>query len=146
MLLPDVNVLVYAHRADAVEHAAYARWLTDLVTGDAPFALAEEVLASFVRIVTNPRIFTLPTPLAAALAFGDELLACPGCRIINPGPRRWSIFGRLAAATSATGKLVPDAWLAALAIETGCELATADHDFARFPDLRWHHPLTPRQP
>jgi hypothetical protein len=94
-----------------------------------------------VRIVTNPRIFGTPTPLATALEFIDEIHARPTCVRLRPGAEHWSIFAKLCRTTAATGKLVADAYHAALAIEHGCELATTDGDFARFPGLRWRHPL-----
>lgn len=146
MLLPDVNVLVYAHRPDFDDHPRYARWLTDLATGEERFAMAGMVLAGFVRVVTNRRIFRDPTPSSVAMRFCEELLACPGCVRLEPGPRHWSIFTRLVAATDARGGLVADAWHAALAIEHGCTWVTADADFARFPGLRWRHPLQAGRP
>lgn len=141
MIVADVNVLIYAHRADAVDHERYARWLTELVTGLEPFACSEQALFGFVRVSTNPRVFRDPTPLDVALAFVDQLLSRPRCVRLRPGERHWSIFARLCRATGATGKLAADAQHAALVIEHGCELATTDGDFARFPGLRWRHPL-----
>jgi toxin-antitoxin system PIN domain toxin len=141
MIVPDVNVLIYAHRADATDHAAYARWLQELVSGDAPFGCSEQALFGFVRIVTNPRVFRDPTPLELALSFVDELLARPRYVRLRPGSRHWSIFARLCRESGATANLIADAYHAALVIEHGCELATTDSDFARFPGLRWAHPL-----
>lgn len=141
MILPDVNVLIYAHREEAPEYAAYSRWLTRVATGPAPFALSEPVMSGFLRIVTHRRVFKTPTPFDQALAFLDELRARPTCRVIRPGPRHWPIFVDLCRAARATDKLVADAHHAATAIEHGCEWASADADFARFPGLRWSHPL-----
>jgi len=141
VILPDVNVLIYAHREESPEHDAYARLLTELATGDEPFGCSELVLSGFVRIVTSPRVFGEPTPLATALSFTGELLAQPGCSRLRPGPQHWDIFARLCRETSARGKLVADAYHAALAVEYGCEWLSADADFARFPGLRWRHPL-----
>lgn len=141
MILPDVNVLVYAHRADMTDHAPYAAWLTELVAGPTAFACSDVVLSSFVRVVTNPRIFVNPTPIEAALAFCERLRERQSCHMVQPGPRHWAIFADLCRATRARGKLVPDAWLAALAVEHGCSFASADADFARFPGLTWVHPL-----
>jgi uncharacterized protein len=137
----DVNVLVYAHRPDMGEHAAYARYLTDLATGEARFGCSELALSGFVRVVTNPKVFRQPTPTPVALEFCRELLGRPNAVRIRPGPTHWSIFERLCDATGATGKLVADAFHAALAIEHGCEWISADGDFARFSGLRWRHPL-----
>lgn len=145
MILPDVNVLVYAHRLDTPEHRVYADWLTGVATGDARFACSELVLSGFVRIVTNRRVFPEPTPVDVALAFCSALLDRPACVMVRPGPRHWSIFADLCRASRATGKLVADAYHAALAIEHGCEFVSTDADFARFPGLRWAHPLGVRR-
>jgi len=143
MMLPDVNVLIYAHREESPEHDAHARWLVSLATGPETFALFELVLAAFVRIVTNARVFPQPTPLPTALAFAGGLPARPACVPLRPGPRHWAIFDRLCRAVKATAKLSADAYHAALAMEHGCEWITTDVDFARFPGLRWRHPLRP---
>jgi toxin-antitoxin system PIN domain toxin len=139
MQLPDVNVLIYAHREDAPEHDRYAAWLIALTAADEPFALAEIVLASFLRIVTNPKIFDPPTPMETGIAFCQRLVEWPRAELISPSRRHWDLFVDLCAKVQ--GPLVTDAYLAALAIEHGCELITTDSDFARFPGLRWRHPL-----
>ncbi len=141
MLTPDVNVLVYAHRADAVDHARYRRWLDDLVHSDVAFGVVDAVLAGFVRVVTHPRIFKSPTPLDIALQFAEALRDRPNAVLIGPDERHWHIFTHLCRRVGAKGNLVPDAYVAALAIESGCEWITTDHDFARFEGLRWRHPL-----
>jgi toxin-antitoxin system PIN domain toxin len=99
------------------------------------------VVSGFIRIVTHPRIFTVPTPLDAALDFTARLKAHDNCLLVEPGTRHWDIFVDLCRSSGARGNLVPDAYLAALAIESGCEWITTDRDFARFPGLRWRHPL-----
>ena len=143
MLLPDVNVLIYAHRTESPEHGSYARWLTDLATGEEPFGLSELVLSGVVRIVTNPRVFKTPTPVAMAMRFVDELLRRPNVVRIRPGERHFAIFRQLCQQSGASGKLVADAYHAALALEHGCEWISTDSDFGRFPGLRWRHPLRP---
>lgn len=144
MLLPDVNVLIYAHREDSTpDHSHYARWLTDLATGSEPFALSVLTLSGLVRIVTNPQIFRSPSTLDQAFEFIGELRRRPRARIVGPGPDHLSIFEELCRHASATGKLVADAQHAAVAVEHGCTLVTTDADFDRFPDLRWQHPLRP---
>src|SRR5579862_2428886 len=140
MQLPDVNVLIYAHREDAPEHDRYAAWLEALVAADEPFALSEIVLAGFLRIVTNGRIFDPPSPMPTAVAFCQSLVDWPRAVMIAPTRRHWDVFVGLCA--NVQGPLVSDAYLAALAIEHGCELVTTDGDFARFAGLRWHHPLS----
>jgi hypothetical protein len=141
MLLPDVNVLVYAHRQDGPEYPLYRRWLEELVRAEAAFGMADIVLSGFLRIVTNPRVFARPTPVNLAVSFADELRALPNCVTVAPGPRHWSIFTRLCLEAGAKGNLVADAYLAALAIESGSEWITSDRGFSRFPGLRWRHPL-----
>ena len=140
MQLPDVNVLIYAHREDAREHDRYAAWLKALAEGDEPFAVAEIVLAGFLRIVTNGKIFDPPTPMETAIAFCQRLTEWPRAILVTPSRRHWDLFVELCA--NIQGPLVTDAYLAALVIEHGCELMTTDSDFARFKGLRWRHPLS----
>lgn len=143
MLAPDVNVLVYAHRVESPDHGGYAEWLTKVATGAEPFGLSDLVCSGFVRIVTNPRIWRPATEPTVALSFVDRLRRRRGCRLLAPGSGTWTVFARLVEGATARSKLVADAYLAALAIEHGCTLATCDGDFARFGDLRWVHPLQP---
>jgi hypothetical protein len=139
LLAPDVNVLVYAHREELPEHAACRSWLEQLVEADAGFGLSDLVLSGFVRIVTHPRVFKTPTPLGLALEFASELRSRPNRVPIEPGLRHWGIFQRLCRESGAKGNLVADAYLAALAIESGCEWVTTDRDYSRFSGLRWRH-------
>ena len=141
MLAPDVNVLVYAHRAELPEHAACRRWLEGLVNADAAFGLADIVLSGFLRVVTHPRVFNRPTPVSEALAEAAALRAQPNRVSLEPGPRHWSIFERLCRASRARGNLVADAYLAALAVESGCGWVTTDRDFTRFPGLSVSSPF-----
>ena len=144
MLLPDVNVLVYAHVEESTpDHADYADWLTRLATGPEPFALSVLVLSGFIRIVTNRRIFDPPSTLDQSFAFVSSLLERPTARIVGPGPDHLDILERLCRESRATGKLVADAQHAAVAIEHGCTMVSTDSDFSRFPSLRWQHPLRP---
>ena len=147
MLLPDVNVLIYAHFPDSVpDHADYARWLTRLATGPEPFALSVLVLTGFVRIATNPRVFSPPSMLDLSFAFVASLVERPNARVVGPGPDHLAIVERLCRDAGAAGKLVADAAHAAVAIEHGCTIVTTDSDFARFQGLRWQHPLQPSSP
>ena len=143
MILCDVNVLVYAFRADSVDHDKYRSWLTEEINSDDPVGVSPLVLSSVVRLVTNRRVFNHPDPLADALTFCQRLVDSPSTVLVDPGPRHWSIFTRLCEAAGATGPLVPDAYLAAMAIEHGCEWITTDRGFARFPGLKWRSPLDP---
>lgn len=141
MILPDVNVLVYAHREDAVDHERYRGWLETTLGSDAAYGLSDLVLSGFVRAVTHPRVFKTPSPLEDAMFFCTQLRDRPNRVAISPGPGHWPVFLRLCREAGARGNLVPDAFLAALAIEHGCEWITTDRDFARFDGLRWAHPL-----
>lgn len=141
MQLLDVNILVYASREDAVEHPRFRAWLEDLAAEHESFAAPEIVLSAFLRLVTNARIFRPGTPWRRALAFVEILRSQPGFVRLAPGPRHWEIFVHLCEGAGATGDLISDAYLAALAIEHGCEIVTNDRDFARFPGLRWRHPF-----
>ncbi len=142
MILADVNVLIHAHREDDERHGEYTAWLERQANSATAFAVSELILSSFVRIVTNPRIFKVPTPLSDALKFANAVRELPNAVPVSPGERHWGIFTRLCESVDARGNLVPDAYLAALAIESGAEWITADRGFSRFPGLRWSHPLT----
>lgn len=138
--MPDVNILVYAHREESPSHSRYAEWLRELATGPEPFALSELVMHGFVRVVTNPRIFAPATTMQQAFRFLDALMARPTCTVLRPGPGHWTIFRALCHDSAIRSKVAADAVHAALAIETGCEWITADTDFVRFaPKLRWQH-------
>lgn len=141
MIFPDVNVLVYAFRKDSPDHSVYRAWLTELLEGDSPFALCPQVVSGFLRVVTHPRIFKQPSSIDAALNFAGVFRGAPGATQVSPGPLHGEIFEALCRESGATGHLVPDAFLAAIAVEWGCELASADGDFARFSRLRYRHPL-----
>ena len=141
MLAPDVGVLVHAYREDAPDHERYLAWLEDVAASEAPFGLADSVLSGFLRVVTHPRVFDPPSPIHHALRFVQELRARPNATSIAPGARHWGIFTGLCRDAGAKGDLVAHAALAALAIESGSEWITTDRDFARFPGLRWRHPL-----
>jgi toxin-antitoxin system PIN domain toxin len=141
VILPDVNILVYAHRTESRDHEAYREWLESLVNGDQAYGMFDDVVGGFVRIVTHPRIYRQPSSIDEALTFAAYLREQPNSVPIRPGPRHWEIFARLCRKSGARGNLVPDAYLAALAIESGCELVTNDADFARFKGLSWRHPF-----
>ena len=141
MILPDVNVLIYAHDRAASRHDAYRAWLQSVLGGDAAYGLSDLVLSGFLRIVTHPRILKIPLPIADALSIAQDLRERPNCFIVRPGERHWPIFTELCEHVKATANSVPDAYFAALAIESGCEWITADKGFDRFPGLKWRHPL-----
>lgn len=141
MRLVDVNVLVYAFREDAPHHTDVRQWLTGMIHSDEAYAVSDHVLAGFLRVATHPRVFRPPTPIDAALAFAHAFRNRQNAVLVTPGLRHWDIFTRMCANAQAVGNLIPDAWLAALAIEHGCEFVTTDRDYARFPELRCRNPL-----
>lgn len=141
MILPDVNVLLYAFRSDSLKHAAYRDWLDGVVNGDEAYGMSPQVLCSVIRIATHPRIYVSPSRYEEVAAFARVLLEQPHCTVVQPGTRHFPIFEDLCRKAAAVGNLVQDAWFAALAIEAGCEWVTTDGDFARFPRLRWRRPL-----
>lgn len=141
MDLIDVNVLVYAHREDAPDHLAYRTWLENLIRGDRAYGSSDIVLSGFLRVVSHPRIFDPPSSLEAAVEFCHQVRNQQNCVQISPGERHWSIFVQLCQQAAVKGNLVPDAYLAALAIESGSEWVTTDRDYRHFPGLKWRHPL-----
>ncbi len=141
MLMPDVNILVGAYRTDAEHHDALLRWLESAVNGSESVGLTDAVLEGFVRIVTHPRVFVEPTPVAAALDQAEAIRTAPGVLRVAPGERHWPIFADLCRRGAARGNLVADAAHAATAIESGATWISLDRDFARFPGLRWRSPL-----
>lgn len=133
--LLDVNVVVAAHRDDHPHHEVVRQWFDDVVADDEPFTVPVVVWASFLRLVTNRRVFKLPTPLAEAFAFIDRTCAQPTYVSSGPGPRHMSLLRRQCEDADAQGDLVPDAVLAAIAVEHACTVATLDRDFARFTSV-----------
>lgn len=111
------------------------------MSGRERFAVCDLVLSAFLRVITHPRIFNPPANFDRALDFANALRASPRAVVVAPGSRHWGIFLELCASAHARGNLVADAYLAALAIESGCEWVTTDGDFARFPGLRWRRPF-----
>ncbi|MDJ0791882.1 MAG: type II toxin-antitoxin system VapC family toxin [Acidimicrobiia bacterium] len=141
MKLFDVNVLVNAHRADAPHHEPCRSALEASLEAPQSFGLSPIVMSGFLRVVTHRRVFAVPTPTEHAVEFVERLRAYPQAVLIEPGRRHWQIFLSLLDEARTTGNLIPDAYLAALAIESGSEFVTTDRDFARFPGLDWTDPL-----
>ncbi|PZD71295.1 Ribonuclease VapC25 [Acaryochloris thomasi RCC1774] len=138
MKLCDVNIFINAHRAEQQGHLFYYQWLINSLQQESAFLYCEWVFSAFIRIVTHPKIYKTPTPIDRALAFVKDIRDQPNSISIMPGARHWTIFEQLCQKTKATGNLIPDAYLAALAIEADAEWITADSDFARFePNLKW---------
>ena len=141
MILIDANVLVYAHVERMEVHKAARAWLDGRLNGSALVGLPWPSLLAFMRLVTNPRVFDSPESTAEAWTQVSRWLDCEVAWIPQPTPRHAGILGEVLHQSDAHANLVPDAHLAALAIEHGLTLCTTDGDFARFPGLRWENPL-----
>lgn len=140
LLVPDVNVLVYAFRTDSPHHNAYAEWLNGALRTDR-IGVADTILSGFMRVVTHSRIYAEPTPASAALAYVRHLLNAPSTDWLHQGPSAWEKFDALASGDGAVrSNLVPDAHIAALCLANGARLATGDRGFARFPGLKCFDP------
>jgi len=140
LVFPDVNVLVHAHRADSSQHPICRDWLRRTLSDEQAFALSELVLSSVIRIVTHPRIFDPPSTIDEAVSFANDLRRHEHAILVAAGNRHWDIFSRVIREADARGNLVTDAYFAAMAIESGCELVSTDGDYARFPGLKWRRP------
>ncbi len=141
MIVPDVNLLVYAHNADAPRHEQARAWLQDTLNGSEAVGLPWAVICGFIRIATHPRVFIEPMHAEQALSHIRAWLSCPAVDILDPGPRHLEIMARLLSEAGTAGTLTTDAHLAAIAIEHNCTLASNDSDFGRFSGLRWDNPL-----
>jgi toxin-antitoxin system PIN domain toxin len=141
MLLMDTNVLINAFSHRAERHEEYRAWLLSVINGPQPYAVSDFALTGLMRIVTDRRIYAIPATTSQALTFAELMRGQPQAVVVAPGVRFWSIFTELCQKVDARGKLIPDAYLAALAIENACEFVTDDNDFAKFPGLRWRRPL-----
>ena len=141
MILVDANLLLYAENSRSPHHSAARQWWVAQLSGSSPVCLCWSVLSAFLRISTNRRAYDRPLTLEEAIERVQGWLDQPCVRIVHPTQRHWDVFRDMLTAGKATGNLVTDAHLAALAIEHGCELNSADADFARFPKLAWRNPL-----
>jgi len=140
MVLPDVNVLIYAFRSESPHYPICRAWLAQTIAAESPFGLSTLALSALVRITTNTRTFPGASSLEDAFGYCQDLMDQPNAQLVEPGSRHWGIFQRLCTEGNITGPDVTDAWFAALAIEHGCEWITFDRDFARFNGLRWRAP------
>ncbi|MBA3410874.1 MAG: type II toxin-antitoxin system VapC family toxin [Geodermatophilaceae bacterium] len=140
MILLDVNVVLAALRDDHPQHGLVRPWFDRLLAEQRRFCVPDEVWAAVVRLATNRRVFGEPSPLDKVFDFARAVRAQPGHSALRSGPRRFELFATLCRDGQAAGDLVPDAFLASLAMENGCGVASLDRDFARFPGLAWEQP------
>lgn len=141
MIIPDINLLVYAYNSDAPEHRKARVWWEGALSGRQPVALPWAVVTGFLRIMTSRRILVDPLSMKEAVAHARTWLEQPNARIVHPGPRHLDLIEDLSARIRTAGELTTDLHLAAIAIENQAELHSNDSDFSRFPGLRWINPL-----
>jgi len=141
LILVDANILLYAEDSLQPHHQQARAWWDGQLSGTGVVCLCWTALSAFIRIGTNPRVFEHPLSLEQALARVQSWLDQPCTRVVRPTERHWTVFRQVLTDGQAVANLVTDAHLAALAIEHGCELASTDSDFARFPKLKWRNPL-----
>ena len=141
MIIPDVNLLLYAYDAKSSFHAASARWWADLLSGVEPVGLCSVVAFGFLRLATNPKVFDRPMSVAEASRHLGSWFARPNVRLLVTGPAHIESVCGLLSKAGTGGSLVTDAQIAALALEYGATVHTADTDFARFAKVEWKNPL-----
>ncbi len=141
MIVPDINILIYAINRDSKHHLKAKDWIEKTFSGTEPVGLAWIVLLGFIRITTNERIIPKPLPYMEALNLVGQWISLPVSRIIQPTDLHWKIFSDLIQAMGTAGNTVSDAHLAALCIEHRAVLYSSDLDFSRFPGLRWKNPV-----
>ena len=141
MIVPDINLLVYAHHDNALLHTPARRWWEDMLDSSELIGLPWIVVTGFIRVSTNIRMLEQPTSTEVAVRVVNDWFRYPHVFPLNPGPQHMAFLAEALAAVRTGGNLVPDAHIAALAIEYQAEVHSNDHDFARFPGLRWRNPL-----
>ena len=141
MILPDINLLVYAYNRDAPAHAGARAWWEGLLGSNEPVGIPWAVSCGFIRLMTHPAVLMTPLDPKRAVAHVHSWLERANVEVLDPGPRHLDLLGRLLGSLRVAGNLTTDAHLAALAIEHQCELHSNDGDFGRFSGLRWRNPL-----
>lgn len=141
MIVPDLNLVIYAHNADAPDHAASRAWWEGLLNGQEPVGIPWVMVLGFIRLMTHRSVLVTPLQSQIALAHVRTWFTRPNVELIEPGSQHLDILDRLLSGVGTAGNLTTDAHLAALAIEHQCELHSNDTDFSRFPGLRWRNPL-----
>ena len=143
MIIPDINLPIYAHNTGVSQHESARRWWESSVNGTERVGIPWAIVIGFVRLMTNPRVVFPPVNVANAVGYVEEWFARPGVVPVNPGVEHLAIFRRNLEAAGVGGNLVTDCHIATLAMEYQAELHSNDTDFSRFPGLRWRNPLTP---
>jgi toxin-antitoxin system PIN domain toxin len=143
VIAPDANLLIYANNPATADYRASRNWLEDLLSSSEPVGIPILSLYAFLRFMTNSAIHPRPVPFRRAAEIIDEWLALPHVQVLYPGDHHWALLAALGADSRASGNVITDAAIAAIAIEYGATIHTNDHHFARFPNLRWLNPLKP---
>jgi toxin-antitoxin system PIN domain toxin len=143
LILIDASILLHAYDSSSPRHTAARHWLEETLSQAEPVGLAWQSILAFLRITTNSRALDHPFSLDQALAAVSAWLERPAVTVLIPGDRHAEILRKVISEGQAFGPLIADAELAALAIEHGATLCTADKDFTRFPGLRIFNPLRP---
>lgn len=141
MILPDANLILYAHIKDFPQHSASKIWLEKILADREIIGLSWQIITAFIRVGTNPKLFKIPMGIRQAEKRIEALFDCPTVKIVTPTDRHWKIFLKLLKESKAVGNLVMDAHLAALAIENNARIASTDTDFKLFSDLEYFNPL-----
>jgi toxin-antitoxin system PIN domain toxin len=141
MIVVDVNLLIYAYDTTCADHNKARAWVEAAFSGDEPIGLPWQNISAFIRIMTYPGLFGERFIMRQVLSIFDEWIEMAHIRVLSPGEDHWEFFREMLVGGDVRGKLTSDAALAALTIEYGGVLYTADRDFARFPGLRWVNPL-----
>lgn len=141
MIIPDINLLIYAYNEVAPHHVKAKSWWERLLSEDTLVGIPWAVTFGFVRLMTHREVLVKPVPVGACCDFVEEWFGRPNVQPLEPGPRHLSIFRTFLSTIRMGGNLVTDAHLAALSVEHSCELHSNDSDFSRFPGLRWINPL-----
>lgn len=142
MILVDANLLIYAINEDLPQHRQAKAWWEKVLSGAVTVGIPWVAVLAFLRICTSPRIFPRPLMLDQAMAYVDEWLAQPPVRLVAPGTGHWAILRNLLRQNGTTGNLTTDSHIAALALEYGYDVYSADNDFRRFPGLKHINPLS----
>ena len=141
MILLDANLLIYAVNRDLPQHKTAKTWIEKTFSDQDSVGLPWVSVLAFLRLCTSPRVFKAPLKVEDAIAYVDEWVALPSVELVTPGQRHWEIFKNLLAQCGTAGNLVTDAHIAALALERGYAVYSADNDFRRFPGIRHVNPL-----
>ena len=141
MILIDANLLIYSIDSSSPHHSGAKGIIERLFSSTERIGLPWIVILAFLRVTTNPRAVLRPISAEQAIGFVDSWLDCPNAELVGPGSNHWPILRNLLRSTGTAGNLISDAHVAALAVERGCDIYSADHDFARFPGIRHVNPL-----